>query len=212
MTLTPVDIHNMAFTKSSLGRRGYDEEQVDAFLDAVTQEMIQLLEQNDELRRRAPQAVAAGGGAAEAELSAVTAALGHARQAWQRAEHDIRVLRTRLDQVRDAVVDEPPAADGKVVLAMARHTAEEHVRKAGEQSHAVHAAAQRQSDLVIERARRTVEEIETDSRRHQGEATARLQASRTAAQREIDELAGFARDYRAALKEHFVRFSGPDTV
>jgi DivIVA domain-containing protein len=211
MTLTPVDIHNMAFTKSSLGRRGYDEEQVDAFLDAVTQEMIQLLEQNDELRRRVPQAVA-GGGAAEAELSAVSAALGHARQAWQRAEHDIRVLRARLDQVRDAAVDEPPAADGKVVLAMARHTAEEHVRKAGEQSHAVHADAQRQSDLVIERARRTVEEIETDSRRHQGEATARLQASRTAAQREIDELAGFARDYRAALKEHFVRFSRPDSV
>jgi DivIVA domain-containing protein len=208
MTLTPVDIHNMAFTKSSLGRRGYDEEQVDAFLDAVTQEMIQLLEQNDELRRRAPQA----GGGAEAELSAVTTELGRAHQAWQRAEQDIRVLRARLDQVRRAAVREPPAADGTVVLAMARHTAEEHVRKAGEQSHAVHADAQRQSDLVIERARRTVREIETDSRRHQGEATAQLRASCTAVQREIDELAGFARDYRAALKEHFAQLSGPDSV
>jgi DivIVA domain-containing protein len=35
MALTADDIHNIAFRKAPLGRRGYDEEQVDAFLDQV---------------------------------------------------------------------------------------------------------------------------------------------------------------------------------
>src|SRR3954469_10238768 len=49
MPLTPADIHNMDFGKASLGRRGYHEDEVDALLDEVTQEMIRLLEENDAL-------------------------------------------------------------------------------------------------------------------------------------------------------------------
>lgn len=33
--LTPDDVHRMRFTQSSVGRRGYHEEEVDAFLDLV---------------------------------------------------------------------------------------------------------------------------------------------------------------------------------
>ena len=33
MPLTPADIHNVAFKKPPIGKRGYDEEEVDAFLD-----------------------------------------------------------------------------------------------------------------------------------------------------------------------------------
>lgn len=33
--LTPEMVHNIAFKKPPLGKRGYDEEEVDAFLDIV---------------------------------------------------------------------------------------------------------------------------------------------------------------------------------
>ena len=46
MPLTPADIHNTAFKKPPIGKRGYDEEEVDAFLDEVEQEPIRLLEEN----------------------------------------------------------------------------------------------------------------------------------------------------------------------
>jgi DivIVA domain-containing protein len=35
MGLTADDVHNVAFRKAALGRRGYDEEEVDAFLNQV---------------------------------------------------------------------------------------------------------------------------------------------------------------------------------
>jgi DivIVA domain-containing protein len=33
--LTPEQVHNVAFSKPPIGRRGYNEDEVDAFLDAV---------------------------------------------------------------------------------------------------------------------------------------------------------------------------------
>src|SRR5699024_5582123 len=52
MRLTPADVHNVAFKKPSIGKRGYDEDEVDAFLDIVEAELIQLIEENNELRQQ----------------------------------------------------------------------------------------------------------------------------------------------------------------
>ena len=35
MPLTPADVHNVAFSKPPIGKRGYNEDEVDAFLDLV---------------------------------------------------------------------------------------------------------------------------------------------------------------------------------
>jgi DivIVA domain-containing protein len=50
MPLTPADVHNVAFKKPPIGKRGYDEEEVDAFLDEVERELARLIEENNELR------------------------------------------------------------------------------------------------------------------------------------------------------------------
>jgi DivIVA domain-containing protein len=42
MPLTPNDVRNVAFKKPPIGRRGYDEEEVDAFLDEVERALIEL--------------------------------------------------------------------------------------------------------------------------------------------------------------------------
>ena len=50
MPLTPADVHNVAFKKPSIGKRGYDEDEVDAFLDVVEAELARLIEENAELK------------------------------------------------------------------------------------------------------------------------------------------------------------------
>jgi DivIVA domain-containing protein len=50
MPLTPAEVHNVAFKKPPIGKRGYDEEEVDAFLDVVEVELARLIEENNDLR------------------------------------------------------------------------------------------------------------------------------------------------------------------
>jgi DivIVA domain-containing protein len=62
MPLTPADVHNVVFKKPPIGKRGYDEDEVDAFLDVVEAELARLIEENNELRSgsatgRTPRAV-----------------------------------------------------------------------------------------------------------------------------------------------------------
>ena len=52
MRLTPADVHNVSFKKPSIGKRGYDEDEVDAFLDIVEVELTRLIEENNELSQR----------------------------------------------------------------------------------------------------------------------------------------------------------------
>src|SRR5271155_54926 len=52
MPLTPADVHNVAFSKPPIGKRGYNEDEVDAFLDLVEGELTRLIEENADLRQR----------------------------------------------------------------------------------------------------------------------------------------------------------------
>src|SRR5947209_1622281 len=76
MPLTPAEVHNVAFKKPPIGKRGYDEEEVDAFLDIVEVELSRLIEENNDLRARigsgqpAPAPAAAAAGDNDAELAA----------------------------------------------------------------------------------------------------------------------------------------------
>ena len=60
MPLTPADVHNVAFKKPSIGKRGYDEDEVDAFLDVVEAELSRLIEENTELTARLTEFEAGG--------------------------------------------------------------------------------------------------------------------------------------------------------
>ncbi|WP_293338685.1 DivIVA domain-containing protein [Mycobacterium sp.] len=52
MVLTPADVHNVAFSRPRIGKRGYDEQEVDLFVDLVEQELIRHLAEEGELRGR----------------------------------------------------------------------------------------------------------------------------------------------------------------
>src|SRR5215216_5512180 len=55
MPLTPADVHNVAFSKPPIGKRGYNEDEVDAFLDLVEAELARLIEENEDLREQVSQ-------------------------------------------------------------------------------------------------------------------------------------------------------------
>src|ERR1700758_4779245 len=52
MPLTPADVHNVAFGKPPIAKRGYNQDEVDAFLDLVEAELTRLIEENSDLRQR----------------------------------------------------------------------------------------------------------------------------------------------------------------
>jgi DivIVA domain-containing protein len=94
MPLTPAEVHNVAFKKPPIGKRGYDEEEVDAFLDIVEVELSRLIEENNDLRSRASSgqpAPAASGGVDPAELAA-------AREENGRLQNRIAELERALNQ------------------------------------------------------------------------------------------------------------------
>ena len=72
MRLTPADVHNVAFSKPPIGKRGYNEDEVDQFLDFVEAELARLIEENTDLKQRVEEleselADARSGGGAQAD-------------------------------------------------------------------------------------------------------------------------------------------------
>ena len=103
MPLTPAEVHNVAFKKPPIGKRGYDEEEVDAFLDIVEVELSRLIEENNDLRARggsgAPVQAVAGDGASAGELAA-------AREENGRMQSHIAELERALNQGNDGALQQ----------------------------------------------------------------------------------------------------------
>jgi DivIVA domain-containing protein len=205
----------VAFGKATLGKRGYDEEQVDALLDEVSMEMIKLLEENAELERRADGAPpvtaapgAAPGAAAGAQLATLSAQLDRALQDRNRAAQQADNLRRELDQARVAPAPAPPIVPPESVnrvLAMAQHTADQHLNDARQESEALLAEARDRSGRLVHEARDKADHLEQDATRRDTEAMTALEARRAAVVRDIDEMTSFAEGYQNALKDHMLR-------
>jgi DivIVA domain-containing protein len=211
MPLTPADIHNMAFKKPPIGKRGYDEEEVDAFLDEVEQQLIRLIEENEALRSQMHHPGAGSGAIAttsamSAEFSAVAAQLDRVQQARARAEQTAHSLQVELEQARAAPAGAGLAADGPdriaAVLMMAQRTADDHLHDARREVEALLAAARDQSERIAREAQTKARSTEGDARRRHTEAMTNLQAERAALLAEIERLGELAQSYHAALSGH----------
>jgi DivIVA domain-containing protein len=107
MPLSPAEVHNVAFKKSQIGKRGYDEEEVDAFLDVVEVELTRLIEENNDLQVRfgngrttsAPAAFTTGGAPPnDAWLDEAMAELTAVRAENQRLQAHVAELEGALSQ------------------------------------------------------------------------------------------------------------------
>jgi DivIVA domain-containing protein len=212
MPLTPADIHNMAFKKPPIGKRGYDEEEVDAFLDEVEQELIRLLEENGSLRDQAQRGPGGGGGAASTmvlnnEFAGLVAELERLQEARDRAEQNARSMQAQLERARSQSQSGalPTVGDddrNARVLMMAQRTADDHMRDAQRESEALIGNARSKAEQITSEAELKAGTIESDARRTHSEALNSIGAKRAALLDEIDRLGQLAQSYHAALNSH----------
>ncbi|NJP35244.1 DivIVA domain-containing protein [Micromonospora thermarum] len=212
MPLTPADVHNVAFKKPPIGKRGYDEEEVDAFLDEVERELARLIEENNELRAqverggRGPAPAGPGGDARlAAELNEVKAQLDRVQRDKAAAEQAARAMQAELEQVR-ATGGAAVSGDGEQqalrVLMMAQRTADDHVSDARREADQLLSEARSKAEEVTREARAKADALERDARQRHQEAMGGLDAKRTALQKHIEELKQFEREYRTRLKAY----------
>jgi DivIVA domain-containing protein len=209
MPLTPADVHNVAFKKPPIGKRGYDEEEVDAFLDEVERELARLIEENNELRanlERGGGRGAPGGDPRLAQENAdLKAQLDRVQRDKQAAEQAARNMQAELEQFRAAGAD-AVGPDGEQqalrVLMMAQRTADDHVSDARREADKVLSEARSKAEELTREARSKAEALERDARQRHQEAMGGLDAKRSALQKHIEELKQFEREYRTRLKAY----------
>ena len=218
MPLTPADVHNVAFKKPPIGKRGYDEEEVDAFLDEVERELARLIEENNELRAGAERGGRPGGPPVgdmrhTGELADLKTQLDRLQREKAAAEQAARQMSAELEQVRVGGGPGPgpgpspvSSGDGEQqalrVLMMAQRTADEHISDARREADTLLTDARTKSEEMTRDARSKAEALERDARQRHQEVLSSLDSKRDALQKHIDQLKQFEREYRTRLKAY----------
>jgi len=205
MPLTPADVHNVAFKKPPIGKRGYDEEEVDAFLDEVERELARLVEENNQLRMGVPVGPP-GDMRHSGEFADLKTQLDRLAREKAAAEQAARSLEAEIQAMRSGGAGPVSSGDGEQqalrVLMMAQRTADEHVSDARREADKLLTDARQQSDEMTRDARAKAEALERDARQRHQEVMGSLDAKRTALQKHIEELKQFEREYRTRLKAY----------
>ena len=213
MALTPEDVVNKRFQATKF-REGYDQDEVDDFLDEVVNELRRLTEDNEELRQKL--------GACErrvGELSRASVARENAEPPVPPAppmaaapppapvpvpvpmpapmampmQPPMTVAQPVMPQEPaaqlQAVGQGPEAAAGMLALAQKLH--DEYVRN-GEQ----------QRDRIVGDAREHAARLVREAEEKQRQTLGSLEQERSLLERKIDELRAFEREYRSRLKSY----------
>lgn len=221
MALTPEDVVNKRFQHVKF-RDGYDQDEVDDFLDEVVVELRRLYQENDELKQKLSAAesrvaeLEAGAPAAPAEDPQATQAIPAAvptedasAPAWGEAPAAPEAPATPLVAPQEPT-GEPAAASPVAPAAPAQAPAGP---ATGTDSHGLIALAQRVHDEHVAEGERKRDELiaEAESRATSivGEAEKKrdatltnLETQKSELQREIDTLQNFERQYRTRLKSY----------
>ncbi len=213
MPLTPADVRNKQFSTTRL-RPGYDEEEVDAFLDEVEAELDRLIQDNEELRTKLAEVLRGGGGASKAPATLNASHIEPAAELMTAEPNRIEPER-RPEPVmmssRKSAEDNTEMAHR--VLALAQQTADQAIADARREADETLGRARREADDLLTKARRQSEQITSDARaraeslerdaqeRHR-QAMGSLVQSREELERRVDDLRAFEREYRSRLKAY----------
>jgi DivIVA domain-containing protein len=206
MPLTPADVRNKQFSTTRL-RPGYDEEEVDAFLDEVEAALDELIQDNEELRAKLAEVLR---GKPPVSLTPQ----GEVPEMMQpepiRHEPELRPEPVMLAPRRPAEDNMDTAAR---VLALAQQTADQAIADARREADETLGRARREADDILTKARRQAEQVTSDARaraeslerdaqeRHR-QAMGSLVQSREELERRVDDLRAFEREYRSRLKAY----------
>src|SRR5579875_1634465 len=174
MPLTPEDVRNKRFSTVRF-KEGYDEEEVDAFLDEVEGELHRLLSENTQLRSGAPAPQPPAEPEPEPEPE----------PAAQRPPQQSPA------QVAGLAAGEEPSEAALRTLLLAQRTADEAI-----------AQARSEADQIVATARGRAASFESEAQQQHAAAMSELQRQRSTLEAQIDQLRIFERDYRTRLKAY----------
>jgi DivIVA domain-containing protein len=218
MPLTPADVHNVVFKKPPIGKRGYDEDDVDAFLDEVERELARLIEENNDLKAQVERGGRSTGPVAlpavpsgndvdvrrlASENNELKSQVDRLRQEKQQAQQAAQQAQQAAQQAQQAVAQQTGAISGPPVPpglgAGGDSTGEQQALRVlmlAQRTADDHVAdARREADKVLGDARAKAEELTRDAR---GKAEA---LERDARQRHQEAMGGLDAK-RAALQKH----------
>jgi DivIVA domain-containing protein len=192
MPLTPEDVANKQFTSTRL-KPGYDETEVDEFLDEVEAELTRLYRENDELRSK----LAAAGRAPAAEGAPAAAPVAPAAPdaALVRENEE---LRSKLDNVQRQLVE----AQSRPAQQVAPAAAPAGQPQPSETATGILALAQRTADELIGEARTRAEQLKREAEDKHRQTIGTLETERSALERKVEQLRAFEREYRTRLKSY----------
>lgn len=175
MALTPEDVVNKRFQPTKF-REGYDQDEVDDFLDEVVVELRRLGQENEDLRQRL---IASESRIAELQRSTVPNTGEQVQQAPAQLSYPTA-------QVDVGAVD---PSNTNNLLQLARRLHEEHVREGVEKR-----------DALIAEGHATAARVVADAEAKQRSQLNSLDQERALLEHRIDELRTFEREYRQKLK------------
>jgi DivIVA domain-containing protein len=221
MPLTPADVHNVTFKKPMLGKRGYDEDEVDGFLDEVERELVRLNEENGELRAQV-ESLRNGAPPGAADHAEMVAALERVQREKASAEQEIQHLEAQLDDLHQQLVAAQQAAqqaqqqaaaamqqapgpdagqgpggeqEALRLLMVAQRTAAEHLEDSRREADGLVTDARREADSLVGEARTQSEELV-------GQARDKAERLERDAQQRHQEVMGVLETKRASLLKH----------
>ncbi|MDQ1484383.1 MAG: hypothetical protein QOJ62_76 [Actinomycetota bacterium] len=190
MPLTAEDVKNKQFTHTRM-RGGYDEKEVDDFLDEIEAELVRLHRENADLRARlqvAEQSARQGPGAATPAAAGMPApAPATVVPPTPAAAPPVPVA-----AVAAAVASGESSQEAALrMLSMAQKTADDTVLD-----------ARREADKVLTDARGKADQLERETQDRHRSVVGNLDSERERLERKIEELRSFEREYRARLKSY----------
>ena len=192
MALTPDDLLTKRFEETRF-RDGYDQEEVDDFLDEIASQWRELIAERDRLAAEVEQLKSG----AEAQPAAEPAAASEAAE--QAAV---------IDAGASPKPEFTPSADSSAsLLAMAQRLHDEHVQAGETRRDELIADAEAQRDELVSAAEANAQKINDDAQARKQQLVAEFDATkrdleqkRSDLQEKIDELKSFERDYRLRLR------------
>jgi DivIVA domain-containing protein len=207
MPLTPADVRNKQFSTTRL-RPGYDEEEVDAFLDEVEVELDRLIQENEEFRSKLAECLRGG----QSAVSALSSPLADPEPEMLAPEPMLPEPERRPEPAMSMRTEDNMDTAARV-LALAQQTADQAIADARREADETLSRARREADDILGKARRQSEQITSDARaraeslerdaqeRHR-QAMGSLVQQREELERRVDDLRAFEREYRSRLKAY----------
>ncbi|MFY9808744.1 MAG: DivIVA domain-containing protein [Pseudonocardiaceae bacterium] len=225
MPLRPADVRSVTFSKPTIGKRGYHEDEVDAFLDLVQAELTRLIHENTDLRNQIAQR--------DQQLRAAPVDTGsNLRQVGPPGRlrvpirppmteqtssdddhnvHAVKVLGLAQEMAErltgeakteaDAMLNQARATSAQL-LSEARAKAEGMVTEARTRAETMLNDARARAETLDRQSREKAASLELDAARKHSEVLGSISQEKTVLEKKIDELRTFEHEYRTRLKTY----------